>query len=139
MEVCVCCPDVAEDWRPLLPLAEVASRHVSDSARFLAAAHYRAGDFQKAVDTYLQVARLHRPRAFDLFFLAMSHHQLGQKEEAERQLGEAEAWIKDANRSAQSKVSSIVEEAQWGAWTERPETRELQREAETLIRAVQAG
>jgi tetratricopeptide (TPR) repeat protein len=132
--VCICRPDVIEDWQPLLPLTELASTYVSDSPRLLAAAQYRAGDYQAAVDTYQRVAHLHRLRAFDLFFLAMSHQRLGQQEQAEQRLREAEDWIKEANRSAQSKVSPFVEQATWGSWTERPETSELRREAVALIR-----
>jgi tetratricopeptide (TPR) repeat protein len=138
-EVCVCRPDAIEIWQPLMPLAEIGSRYVSDSRRLLAAAQYRAGDYQAAVDSYLQVARLHRLRAFDLFFLAMCHYQLKREEEAERRLGEAEAWINEANRSAQSNENPFVEVAQWGAWTERPETNELQREAIALIRPAQTA
>jgi Flp pilus assembly protein TadD len=131
--VCVCRPDVVEDWQPLQPLTELASTYVSDSPRLLAAAQYRAGDYQAAVDTFQRVERLHRPRAFDLFFLAMCHQRLGHQEQAEQRLREAEDWIKEANRSAQSKVSPFVEQAAWGSWTERPATRELQREAVALI------
>jgi WD40 repeat protein len=60
----------------------------------LGVAYYRAGQLERAVDTLLRSSadRKNRAIAFDLFFLAMSYHQLGKGEEAKVHYQRAVQW-----------------------------------------------
>jgi tetratricopeptide (TPR) repeat protein len=61
----------------------------------LGVACYRAGDFQRAIDELEQSCELfvHRNNAFNTFFLAMAHWQLGNPEKAREYYAEAVAWM----------------------------------------------
>jgi tetratricopeptide (TPR) repeat protein len=76
-------PEALRDVEAALPLAEKAVRLAQGSAHFrntLGVAYYRAGRYREAVE----VLRLNLERqedtylAYDLCFLAMSHHRLGE-------------------------------------------------------------
>ena len=76
-------PEALRDAKAALPLAEKAVRLKPGKAMYrntLGVAYYRAGRYREAVETL-------RPNldkqeewalAFDLYFLAMSHHRLGE-------------------------------------------------------------
>jgi tetratricopeptide (TPR) repeat protein len=60
----------------------------------LGIARYRAGNWQGAHDALIQSMRLyHGGDAFDWFFLAMTHWQLGNKEEARKLYARAVEWM----------------------------------------------
>jgi serine/threonine protein kinase/WD40 repeat protein/tetratricopeptide (TPR) repeat protein len=74
------------------------------SLNTLGVALYRAGRFDEAIPTLeesLKVGRGHFA-AFDLFFLAMAHHRLGQRDEAKSRCELAVRWLQEhKNLSAQ--------------------------------------
>lgn len=91
-------PEPLGDVKAALPLAEEAVRRSPANVSFrntLGVAYYRAGRYREAVETLqpnLQV-RGHKQLAFDLYFLAMSHHRLGATAHA-RDLHEwASRWV----------------------------------------------
>ncbi|MEX2171477.1 MAG: hypothetical protein WD851_19315 [Pirellulales bacterium] len=136
IEVCVCCATTVDNWHQLLPIAKVGARHIHDSPRFLAATQFRAGQYKDALETFRGVERLNSLRAFDFFFLAMTHDRLGQRKDAMLRLEQAHAWIEEADASAAMSDVKAFARADWGAWTERPLTFALQREVEQLLRNV---
>jgi tetratricopeptide (TPR) repeat protein len=130
-ECTVCRPDAIADWSALIPIAVTGSQFSRDAPRFLAAAHYRAGNYSEAIRILQEVESVFQLRAFDLFFMAMAHHRLGQTAEASRRYAEAEAWIAEANENRPKRP--IGPDPRWGAWTERPQTFVVQREARELL------
>jgi tetratricopeptide (TPR) repeat protein len=114
----------------------------------LGAAHYRAGEYDKAVqrleesrqafirerELSRQSARPSRPQkpgddgtVWDWLFLAMAHHQLGKTEEARKWLDKAtpvvEQYASDNRKEAGSSLT----------WNQRVELRLLHREATKLL------
>jgi tetratricopeptide (TPR) repeat protein len=74
-------------------------------------AQYRAGDWKAAIDAL--TTSLSLPLGdddYDLFFLAMAHWQLGEKEEARRWYDQAVKWTK-INRPDPSGVREFSAEA----------------------------
>src|SRR5262249_48556561 len=58
----------------------------------LGVAYYRMGRYEEAIDALGRAAKLRKePSPADLAFLAMAHHQLGQKEQARATL----AWLRE--------------------------------------------
>jgi len=85
----------------------------------LAAAHYRRGDFEKAIDTLkdlLRLSSLQTPP--DLAILAMASHRLGRTDDAREYLGQLRRMTTNA------------------AYQSNQEIRELQKEAEAVIQAT---
>jgi len=111
---CVLIADALDDTKPLVRLGYVASRG-KNGLPILGAALYRAGDY-KGARFRLEHAGSRSP--WDLLFLAMAHHQLGNKDQARACLDQATSQL-DANRLA---------------WPEEVDTALLRREAEELIK-----
>jgi uncharacterized protein HemY len=61
----------------------------------LGTACYRAGDWQAALDNLKKSTDLQGENAFDAFFLAMAHQQLGQRAEARKYYSQAVRWMKE--------------------------------------------
>jgi uncharacterized protein HemY len=90
---------VLRDVKAALPLAEKAVRLAARNALYrntLGMAYYRAGRYREAVETL-------RPNldkqddiglAFDLYFLAMSHHRLGETARARDYYDWAARWTR---------------------------------------------
>jgi hypothetical protein len=90
-------PDGLRDVKAALPLAENAVRLAPGNADYgntLGVAYYRAGRYREAVE--LLRANLDKQEdkglAFDLYFLAMSHHRLGETAQARDYLALAVRW-----------------------------------------------
>src|SRR5262249_54228813 len=91
-------PEALRNVEAALPLAEKAVRLASGKAMFrntLGLAYYRAGRYREAVDVL-------RPNvekqddwalAYDLYFLAMSHHRLGETARARDYYDWAVRWV----------------------------------------------
>jgi tetratricopeptide (TPR) repeat protein len=122
VDVGVCDPNLTRDWRQLIPLAQIVDHG------WLAAVQFRAGDCAAALQTFRDLERLYDLRPIDLLFLAMTLRCLGQHKEAESRLKQAEDWIREADMhlAAGSKDEG---RPKWGAWTERPLTLEIRRQA----------
>ncbi len=131
VEVCICRPDALQDWNAILRLGHLAAQHLPDSSRYLAAAQFRAGHHAETVETLTKLESYCRLRAADAYFIAMAHWKLGQTVEANRRFDQAEAWISEANQPAIA-IDGTPSHATWGAWTERPETASVRREAEIM-------
>jgi serine/threonine protein kinase/WD40 repeat protein len=90
-------PEPLRDVKSALPLAEKALRLDSANADYrntLGVAYYRAGRYAKAVETLQPNLAKQNDRglAHDLYFLAMSHHRLGDTERAQDYLAWAVRW-----------------------------------------------
>jgi tetratricopeptide (TPR) repeat protein len=127
---CVLRQDALADLDQLLPLARVAGP--GGSMRLLAAAHYRAGHYEKAVQCFQKAARVYRFRAWDWFFMAMAQHRLGRAEEAQQCLAKAIAWMGEADRQKLDDLSGA--RPAWGAWHEPVVVPLLRRETEELVK-----
>jgi uncharacterized protein HemY len=68
----------------------------------LGMAHYRAGNWQAAIDALKQSTKLRQGGdAFDWLFLAMAHRKLGQPNEARQAYDRAVQWL-EKNSQAQA-------------------------------------
>ncbi len=90
-------PEALRDVKAALALAEKAVRLNSGDANYrntLGVAHYRAGRYREAVETlHLNLDKQHdQMLAFDLYFLAMSHHCLGDTARAQDYFAWAVRW-----------------------------------------------
>ena len=91
-------PEALRDVKAALPLAEHAVRLAAGNAHFrntLGVAYYRAGRYREAVEVLRpNVAKQgDRTLAYDLYFLAMSHHRLGEKARARDYYDWAIRWV----------------------------------------------
>jgi len=89
-------PRELRDPGKALPLAQRAVQSRPDQRSFrntLGLAYYRLGQFAKAVETLeINVKTDHPGMAFDLLFLAMSRHRLGQPDRARADFDRAVRW-----------------------------------------------
>ena len=129
---CVLTQDALPELDQILPVARVAAHWYPGSIRVLAAAHYRAGQYEKAVEHFQQAARVYRFRAWDWFFLAMAQHRLGRAEEAQRCLAKAIAWMGEADRQKLDDVGGT--RPAWGDWHDPLIVPLLRRETEALVK-----
>jgi tetratricopeptide (TPR) repeat protein len=102
-------PEALRDVKAALPLAEKAARIVPGKAVYdntLGVAYYRAGQYEKAIDILRPNLdrQENRAVAYDLFFLAMSHHRLGETARARDYYDRAVRWI-----GAQGRLSAEEE------------------------------
>jgi WD40 repeat protein/serine/threonine protein kinase len=107
-------------YRRMLRRFEAASRADPDCGDALAdfgAALYRAGEYQKALDTLLRADRLN-DEAYggsifaDLAFIAMSHHQLGHRDEAQEYLNRLRESVKHYASLFSSDAQRLLREAE---------------------------
>jgi tetratricopeptide (TPR) repeat protein len=108
-------------YREALRHAEAACRIDPDCGEYLntlGIAQYRVGQYQKALDTLLRSDRLNA-EAFggsicvDLAFIAMCHHQLGHREEAQVYLKRLRESIKEyTNRRYRGMAQRFLREAE---------------------------
>lgn len=89
-------PEALRDWKAALPLAQKALQ-LEPNAMYrntLGLAYYRAGRYREAVEA-LQANlkdQVDWALAFDLYFLAMSHQQLGESARARQFFDLAVRW-----------------------------------------------
>src|SRR5262249_9306741 len=91
-------PDAVRDAAVALPLAEKAVRLSPKSPTYgntLGVAYYRAGRYREAVDVLRANVEQQTDRdlAYDLYFLAMSHHRLGETAQARVYYDWAVRWV----------------------------------------------
>jgi len=128
---CVLRGDALPDAVRLAPLTRVATPLGHWGTGVRGAALYRAQRYEESVVCLETAARMYRPRAWDLCFLAMAHHQLGHAVEARRCLSEARRWIDAANCHTEDDPSGT--QPVWGGWYESVVFPLLLREAEELL------
>jgi serine/threonine protein kinase/WD40 repeat protein len=91
-------PEALRDVEAAVPLAEKAVRLASGSAAYLntlGVAYYRAGRYREAVEVLRPNVENQEDRAlaYDLYFLAMSHHCLGEAARARDYYDWAVRWV----------------------------------------------
>jgi WD40 repeat protein len=91
-----------------LKQAEAACQLAPEQSRYrttLGAAQYRAGAYEKALQTLTETVALNQGHPVDLAFLAMAQHHLGQKDQAQatlsrlREVTQKPEWAKDEDAS----------------------------------------
>src|SRR5262249_49809385 len=90
-------PDSVADFTALLPLARTAVGMHGGGERILAATLCRAGKFAEAIEQFRLSQRVWPPRAWDLLFMAMCHHQLGDDRRATECFRKAQDWMAKAD------------------------------------------
>jgi hypothetical protein len=111
--------DAAQDaYRAALRRAEAAVRLTpgnGNTLNTLGIAHYRLGDYARALETLQQCEKLHAvsgPLPEDLAFLAMAHQQLGHKEQAQAALARLRALLKEPAREKNAEAQGFLHEAE---------------------------
>jgi Flp pilus assembly protein TadD len=126
---CVLAPDAVAD--PMVPV-QLAEKAVTSSPKTsaylntLGAAHYRAGQYDRAIQRLNEAVQVRGQggTATDWLFLALAHQKLGHADEARQWLEKAVAWIEKADQEKTLSPRHRLE-LQW-----------LRREAETLVKGV---
>jgi eukaryotic-like serine/threonine-protein kinase len=89
-------PDALRDWKAALPLAQKAVELKNDPMfrNTLGLAYYRAGRYREAVEALQPNLKdqADSALAYDFYFLAMSHHQLGEPARARQFYDLAVRW-----------------------------------------------
>jgi WD40 repeat protein/tRNA A-37 threonylcarbamoyl transferase component Bud32 len=94
----VAAPEALRDVKAAVPLAEKAARLAPQNAIYrntLGVAYYRAGRYQEAVEVLRANVEVQEDWAlpYDLYFLAMSHHRLGETARARDYYDWAVRWV----------------------------------------------
>jgi tetratricopeptide (TPR) repeat protein len=116
--LCVLAPDAVADRMLLVQLAQKAAARDRKSYHTLGAAHYRAGEFDAAIQRLNVAIKIQPGMAADWLFLAMAHHGRGDDAEAKKWLNKAIQWIeqggmqKTLSRAAQLETQLLRREAQ---------------------------
>ena len=136
-KICLLIPVASADLPPRVRLAEraVTGTEKHNYYRYFllarAMAHYRAGEFDRAIalldKSFAAGARFFDPKPAYLV-LAMAHHQLGQREEAEKAMKKARALME------QKGIPQEGSGDYGSGWHDWVICQLLRREAETLIR-----
>jgi len=116
-------------------LARTPASLLQWSTHVLGLAHYRAGEYDRAVACLEKSAREHgswRHHTLDALVLAMAHHQLTHTAEARRWLNTARQRIAQENRNRAEKDGGFAPPG-W-AWRDWLAVEILQREAQNLIK-----
>jgi tetratricopeptide (TPR) repeat protein len=101
-----------------------------DHWRIRGAVCYRTRRFAEAVRCFeIWEGQGQTLRAWDYLFLAMAHHDLGNREKARSALAQAAAWIEEADQREKPGPAERL----WYHWRERVEVQALRREAAALI------
>ena len=124
--ICVALPGA--ETEPLVRLGKAAAPLFAGNERVLAAALYRTGSYQAALEQFDRSAKAFPPRAWDLLFRAMAHHRLERSGEARDCFREALAWIEHANQQTAAGNRNA-----WIGWYESIETNYLREEAAALL------
>jgi WD40 repeat protein/tetratricopeptide (TPR) repeat protein len=128
LDACVPAPGAA-DRAALAAQAERGGLGDGDE-RLRGAVRYRIGRSSQAVRCFEEaMAKGQMLRAWDYLFLAMAHHDQGNREKARAALARAAAWIDEAERREKPGPG----ERRWRHWRERVEVEALRREAEALL------
>jgi hypothetical protein len=104
------------DYRRGFRMAEAACRLEPDQGSFvntLGVAHYRIGQYQKALDTLQRSSKLNGgSQPEDLAFLAMIHHRLNQPESARAMLGQLRDVLEGPDTVASEQNQGLLREVE---------------------------
>jgi hypothetical protein len=122
----------------VVPMADraVATRGTAWHRHTLAVAHFRAGQYDKAVQQ-CQESMKADPRWANVlngFVLAMAHQRLGHAEEARQWLDKSARWMTQAS---QARPKETPVDLPVPSWCDRLELQLLRREADALLGADQ--
>ena len=134
---CLLGPEAAEDYAPVVRLAEQAVEADADSEVYLKTLGgilYRAGRFEEAVKRLTEADNLiedpdtesNLSPAYTWYFLAMAHHKLGHAEEAKKWLDKATEWTDKVLAEHEEGKSPL-------SWNRRLTLKLLRKEAEDMI------
>jgi hypothetical protein len=113
VRLCSLGPDAVTDPARLVELARrgvAAGPQQPHYLHALGAAHYRAGQFEPAVQRLRESVNQGpswEGRVLNWLFLAMTHHRLGQQREARQWLAKAVGWIDETTRGLPKDAVSI--------------------------------
>jgi Flp pilus assembly protein TadD len=129
---CVLAPNAVADPTLAVQLAEKAVKSSPKTSAYLntlGAAHYRAGQYDRAIQRLNEAmqAQGQGGTVEDWLFLALAHQKLGHADEAKQWLDKAVAWIEKADREKTLSPRNRLE-VQW-----------LCQEAEDLIEGKKAA
>jgi len=131
---CAIGSDVIDDYRRVVKLTDRTLADVDQPMHHLqntrGAVLYRAGRFDDAVEQLEEAVADHWKggTAWDWFFLAMAHHEIGNTSDAQEWLDKAIEWMDDDSDEDQPELG----------WDQQLELEMLRREAESLIRTRRA-
>ncbi len=133
LQVCLLKPDALEDFTRLEPLLTVAEPDWHCGTWTRAAAFYRMGRIEEALQLLESASQIYRPTAWDWAFRSMASLRTGKRAEAERCLEKARQWIQSANERRDEDLSRT--RPAWGAWDEHVQFPLLVEEAEDLLKS----
>jgi WD40 repeat protein/serine/threonine protein kinase/tetratricopeptide (TPR) repeat protein len=149
--VCVLAPDAVADFRPVVKLAESAVAEAPANQRgsalnTLGAVLCRTGQYPEALAKLREALEIRGSGATpdDWLFLAMTHHHLGQAEDARRWFTKASVWLDEALKKPPVPLDPAVRnsptriESKLLGWTERVDMQLLRQEVESLLKGGKA-
>ena len=136
---CALAPAALEDYSRVKTLARsVVAGNPESAPRVytLGAILYRAGEYDEALKWFTEADKLMQESgekqsvslAYPWFFLAMTHHRLGNQAEAASWLKKATQWTDRVNESANSILNEF-----YGNWDRRVVSEILRKEAQALL------
>jgi WD40 repeat protein/Flp pilus assembly protein TadD len=133
VQTCVVVPEALEDWSPLLRPLDGLARSASD--RYLEVASYgqacyRAGDYPGARQWLTHALKSPVEDPLSSLFLAMTHHRLGDTDQARRWLERFTTWLTASKTKREGERLSAWEEL---SFSERLRVEHLSREARELL------
>ena len=130
---CVLTPDSVDDYSRPIELAERAVTANPDNIRYglgLGAMLYRAGNFDEALEALNRSdkskASSRTSPAYGWYFLAMTHHKLGDESQAKE-------WFDKAVTRAETELDETQDDRAPVAWNRRLTLELLRQEAEKLL------
>ena len=106
-------PEKLRDAKKALPLAQKAVDLAPNEPlclNTLGVTYYRLGEWQKARDTLRKAAEMNSrgATAYDHYFLALCHHQMGQADQARTEYEQAKTWREQAKLTANQAAELAV-------------------------------
>jgi tetratricopeptide (TPR) repeat protein len=132
---CSVAPESGAKLGPIIEVLEKSDGKDYVSLRALGAAQYRSGKAQEAIKTFLKALDSRKqPSPSAWIFLAMAHHQLGQKDDARQWLEKAQKWVAAASKEDREAKQPDKLSLKSLPWNERLTLELTLREAEELLR-----
>jgi tetratricopeptide (TPR) repeat protein len=128
---CTLMDDALTDSERLLNSAETARAIWHWGSWVRGATLYRARRYQECIECFEAAANRYHARAWDLCFLAMAYHRLGEHQRAQECIEKAQHWI--ATADARDTEDLTDTQPTWGSWHERSVYPRLLMEAEELL------
>ena len=124
--------DSLPNMNDLLPLANRAVAGYPSAARTKGAALVRAGRYEEALQAFDESSRYNAPQPAEMCFQAIACYHLGQFNQSQRHIEDADLWIAQADRQKLPDVE--LTKPAWGnfGWDEHLEALRLLAEAKAL-------